>query len=84
MFLDKAEKEIDKLELEAEESLLAWNGKEMSFIIIMCTIKAELEWDLVLHEAYKLNESLKATKQENFRLRMHCLTYQKSHLNPPS
>ncbi|KAJ8564992.1 hypothetical protein K7X08_001452 [Anisodus acutangulus] len=50
----------ERLKLEAGESLLAWNGKEMSFIA--CIKEVEEEKDLTLHEATKLNESLKAAE----------------------
>ncbi|KAK4708236.1 hypothetical protein R3W88_029161 [Solanum pinnatisectum] len=76
MFLDKAKKETklhrntaERLKLEAEESLLAWNGKETS--LIACTNEAE-----EMGRATKLNESLKsagqttkAAREENCRLR---------------
>ncbi|KAK4373606.1 hypothetical protein RND71_008990 [Anisodus tanguticus] len=74
MFLDEAKKETklyrnttERLKLEAEESLLAWNGKERSFIV--CIRKAEEERDLAMHDATKLSESLKAAREENFKLR---------------
>ncbi|KAJ8551490.1 hypothetical protein K7X08_021505 [Anisodus acutangulus] len=64
LFLDEAKKEIElyrntieRLKSEAEESLLAWNGKEMSFIA--CIKEAEEERDLSLHEATKLRSLLK-------------------------
>ncbi|XP_009786833.2 putative WEB family protein At1g65010, chloroplastic [Nicotiana sylvestris] len=64
----------DRLKLEVEESLVAWNGKEMSFIA--CIREAEEERDVALQEAAKLNESLKAAEQmtkaereENCKLR---------------
>ncbi|XP_033509967.2 WEB family protein At5g16730, chloroplastic-like [Nicotiana tomentosiformis] len=78
--LDEAKEETelfrniaDRLKLEVEESLSAWNGKEMSFIA--CIKEAEEERDLALQEAAKLNESLKAAEQmtkaareENYKL----------------
>uniref|UniRef100_M1DYZ6 Uncharacterized protein n=1 Tax=Solanum tuberosum TaxID=4113 RepID=M1DYZ6_SOLTU len=77
MFLDKAKKETklhrniadQRLKLETEESLLAWNGKETS--LIACISEAE-----EMGRATKLNESLKsagqttkAAREENCRLR---------------
>ncbi|OIT36671.1 putative web family protein, chloroplastic [Nicotiana attenuata] len=66
--LDEAKEETelyrniaDRLKLEVEESLVAWNGKEMSFIA--CIREAEEERDLALQEAAKLNESLNAAEQ---------------------
>ncbi|XP_055824391.1 putative WEB family protein At1g65010, chloroplastic [Solanum dulcamara] len=81
MFLDEAKKETElyrntaeRLKLEADESLSAWNGKEISFIA--CIKEVQEERDLALHEATKLNESLKeaeqrskAAKDENYKLR---------------
>ncbi|MCD9559892.1 hypothetical protein HAX54_018220 [Datura stramonium] len=72
--LDEAKKETElyrntaeRLKLEAEESFLAWNGKEMSFIA--CIKEAQEERDLAMHETTKLNESVKAAREENFKLR---------------
>ncbi|KAF3627644.1 putative pentatricopeptide repeat-containing protein-like [Capsicum annuum] len=81
MFLDEAKKETElyrktteRLKLEADEALSAWNGKEMSFVV--CIKEVQEERDLALHEATKLNESLKASEQrsnaareENYKLR---------------
>ncbi|XP_044496978.1 WEB family protein At3g02930, chloroplastic-like [Mangifera indica] len=65
---------IDRLRAEAEESLLAWSGKESCFV--GCIRRAEDERDLAREENLKLLESLrisenmtKAAKQENGRLR---------------
>ncbi|KAK4371607.1 hypothetical protein RND71_011082 [Anisodus tanguticus] len=62
MFLDEAKKETklyrntaERLKLEAEDSQLAWNGKETSFIA--CIRKAEEERDIAMHNTTKLNES---------------------------
>lgn len=79
--LDEAKKEADlyrntaeRLRLETEESLLAWNGKEMGFIT--CIKRAEEERTLAQRETERLAESLKAAedtsraaKEEKFKLR---------------
>ncbi|KAK2981433.1 hypothetical protein RJ640_004047 [Escallonia rubra] len=79
--LDEAKKETelhqntaDRLRLEAEETLLAWNGKEMGFV--GCIRRAEEERALAQHENTKLAESLKAAenttrvaREESYKLR---------------
>ncbi|CAN4114877.1 unnamed protein product [Withania somnifera] len=79
--LDEAKKEADlyrntseRLRLENEESLLAWNGKEMGFIT--CIKRADEERTLVQREIERLAESLKAAedtsraaKEEKYKLR---------------
>ncbi|CAI9109539.1 OLC1v1009375C1 [Oldenlandia corymbosa var. corymbosa] len=79
--LDEAKKEAelyrntaDRLRIEAEESLLAWNGKEMGFV--SCIKRAEEERAICQHENSRLTESLKAAepkvraaREENFKLR---------------
>ncbi|KAK3042956.1 hypothetical protein RJ639_001032 [Escallonia herrerae] len=79
--LDEAKKETelhqntaDRLRLEAEETLLAWNGKEMGFV--GCIRRAEEERTLAQHENTKLAESLKAAenttrvaREESYKLR---------------
>ncbi|WMV53319.1 hypothetical protein MTR67_046704 [Solanum verrucosum] len=79
--LDEAKKEADlyrntaeRLRLENEESLLAWNGKEMGFIT--CIKRADEERSLAQRETERLAESLKAAedtskaaKDEKFKLR---------------
>ncbi|KAL2521681.1 putative WEB family protein [Forsythia ovata] len=79
--LDEAKQEAelyrnaaDRLKLEAEESLLAWNGKEMGFI--GCIKRSEEEKATVQRECTKLRESLKAAehtsmvaREETFKLR---------------
>ncbi|KAH7850579.1 hypothetical protein Vadar_000102 [Vaccinium darrowii] len=79
--LDEAKKEtekykntIERLRLEAEESLLAWNDKEVGFVD--CIKGAEEELNLALQENMRLFESLqeaesrtKASKEESFKLR---------------
>ncbi|KAJ8544017.1 hypothetical protein K7X08_025635 [Anisodus acutangulus] len=79
--LDEAKKEADlyrntaeRLRLETEESLLAWNGKEMGFIT--CIKRAEEERTLAQRETERLAETLKAAedtsraaKEEKFKLR---------------
>ncbi|XP_009775592.1 uncharacterized protein LOC107805358 isoform X1 [Nicotiana tabacum] len=79
--LDEAKKETDlyrntadRLRLETEESLLAWNGKEMGFIT--CIKRAEEERTLAQRETERLAESLKAAedttkaaKEEKYKLR---------------
>ncbi|XP_060186286.1 putative WEB family protein At1g65010, chloroplastic isoform X1 [Lycium barbarum] len=79
--LDEAKKEGDlyrntteRLRLETEESLLAWNGKEMGFIT--CIKRAEEERTLAQREIERLAESLKAAedtsraaKEEKYKLR---------------
>ncbi|XP_031282250.1 WEB family protein At4g27595, chloroplastic [Pistacia vera] len=65
---------VDRLRSEAEESLLAWSGKETCFVGVIR--RAEDERDLAQQENLKLLESLrisenmtKTAKQENARLR---------------
>ncbi|KAM3201271.1 putative WEB family protein, chloroplastic [Capsicum annuum] len=79
--LDEAKKEADlyrntteRLRLENEESLLAWNGKEMGFI--SCIKRADEERALAQRETERLTESLKAAEatseaanEEKFKLR---------------
>ncbi|KAK4707788.1 hypothetical protein R3W88_028713 [Solanum pinnatisectum] len=79
--LDEAKKEADlyrntaeRLRLENEESLLAWNGKEMGFIT--CIKRADEERSLAQRETERLAELLKAAedtskaaKDEKFKLR---------------
>ncbi|XP_055816637.1 putative WEB family protein At1g65010, chloroplastic [Solanum dulcamara] len=79
--LDEAKKEADlyrntaeRLRLENEESLLAWNGKEMGFIT--CIKRADEERSLAQRETERLAESLKAAedtsraaKDEKYKLR---------------
>ncbi|XP_015058547.1 putative WEB family protein At1g65010, chloroplastic isoform X1 [Solanum pennellii] len=79
--LDEAKKEADlyrntaeRLRLENEESLLAWNDKEMGFIT--CIKRADEERSLAQRETERLAESLKAAedtskaaKDEKFKLR---------------
>ncbi|TXG60148.1 hypothetical protein EZV62_014721 [Acer yangbiense] len=79
--LDKLKKEADvykntseRLRLEAEESLLAWSGKETGFVD--CIKRAEEERDAAQRKNTSLLESLKAAenaitagKQENHKLR---------------
>ncbi|KAL6526417.1 hypothetical protein OROHE_015426 [Orobanche hederae] len=64
----------DRLRLEAEETLLALNGKEMGFVT--CIKRAEEERAIVQHENLKLTESLKssenmmrAAREETYKLR---------------
>ncbi|CAK9170843.1 unnamed protein product [Ilex paraguariensis] len=79
--LDEAKKDselyrntADRLRLEAEESLLAWNGKEMGFV--SCIKRADEERAVAQRENARLVESLKAAenmtraaKEENYKLR---------------
>ncbi|KAL3527607.1 hypothetical protein ACH5RR_012263 [Cinchona calisaya] len=81
MLLDEAKKEAelyrntaDRLRVEAEETLLAWNGKEMGFV--SCIKRAEEERAVAQHENFILSESLKAAehktraaREENCKLR---------------
>lgn len=64
----------DRLRVEAEETLLAWNGKEMGFV--GCIKRAEEERAVAQHENTKLAESLKAAenmtraaREETYKLR---------------
>ncbi|KAL7090047.1 hypothetical protein ACP275_12G015500 [Erythranthe tilingii] len=64
----------DRLRVEAEETLLAWNGKEMGFV--GCIKRAEEEKAIAQHESNKLSESLKsaenmtrAAREETYKLR---------------
>lgn len=79
--LDEAKKEAelhrntaDRLRVEAEETLLAWNGKEMGFV--SCIKRAEEERAVAQHENGRLAESLKAAehkaraaRDESYKLR---------------
>ncbi|KAG5529511.1 hypothetical protein RHGRI_030042 [Rhododendron griersonianum] len=65
---------VERLRLEAEESLLAWNDKEIGFVL--CIKRAEEERDLAQQENARLIESLKSTgnttrisREENCKLR---------------
>lgn len=67
--LDEAKKEADlcrntaeRLRLETEESLLAWNEKEMGFIT--CIKRADEERSLAQRESERLAESLKAAEDK--------------------
>ncbi|KAI3462092.1 hypothetical protein Pfo_018755 [Paulownia fortunei] len=64
----------DRLRVEAEETLLALNGKEMGFV--SCIRKAEEERAIAQHESNKLVESLeaaehmtRAAREETYKLR---------------
>ncbi|KAK6135012.1 hypothetical protein DH2020_031239 [Rehmannia glutinosa] len=64
----------DRLRVEAEETLLALNGKEMGFV--SCIKKAEEERAITQRENIKLSESLKAAenmtraaREETYKLR---------------
>lgn len=64
----------DRLRVEAEETLLAWNGKEMGFV--SCIRQAEEERAAAQRESNKLAESLKtaenmtwAAREETYKLR---------------
>ncbi|KAL3524826.1 hypothetical protein ACH5RR_013198 [Cinchona calisaya] len=52
----------DRLRVEAEETLLAWNGKEMGFVA--CIKRAEEERAVAQHETSRLAESLKAAEHK--------------------
>ncbi|KAK3419006.1 hypothetical protein EUGRSUZ_H04743 [Eucalyptus grandis] len=79
--LDESRKEMEqykntseRLRLEAEESLLAWNGKETGFV--GCIRRAEDERTAAQQENIRLAESLKAadrmvkaSREENIKLR---------------
>lgn len=79
--LDESRKETEqyknaseRLRLEAEESLLAWNGKETGFV--GCIRRAEDEKTATQQENIRLTESLKAadrmvkgSREENIKLR---------------
>ncbi|XP_057501450.1 putative WEB family protein At1g65010, chloroplastic [Actinidia eriantha] len=58
---------IERLRLEAEESLLAWNEKEIGFV--NCIRAAEDERAIAREENVRLIESLTASKEENSKLR---------------
>ncbi|XP_059624778.1 putative WEB family protein At1g65010, chloroplastic [Cornus florida] len=65
--LDETKKEselnkntVERLRLEAEESLLAWNDKEMGFV--SCIKRAEEEKTHAQQENIRLTESLKASE----------------------
>ncbi|GAV83743.1 hypothetical protein CFOL_v3_27189 [Cephalotus follicularis] len=71
---DRYRNTADRLRIEAEESLLAWNGKETGFV--GCIKRAEDEKTAVLEENRKLNESVRVaenmtrtSKEENNKLR---------------
>ncbi|KAG9135279.1 hypothetical protein Leryth_015176 [Lithospermum erythrorhizon] len=72
--LDEAEKEIElyrntaeRLRLEAEESFLAWNDKEIGFV---ACIKTTEEEKAALEEALEEAETLtRSARDENFKLR---------------
>ncbi|KAK6923367.1 hypothetical protein RJ641_011671, partial [Dillenia turbinata] len=64
----------ERLRIEAEESLLAWNGKEIGFV--NCIKQAEDEKSAALHENNKLRELLsvaegkqRLAREENHKLR---------------
>ncbi|KAL0423100.1 UNVERIFIED_CONTAM: hypothetical protein Sradi_0844800 [Sesamum radiatum] len=57
----------ERLRVEAEESLLAWNGKEMGFV--SCIKGAEEERATLQHENNKLVESLKAAENMTWSAR---------------
>ncbi|XP_011097536.1 putative WEB family protein At1g65010, chloroplastic [Sesamum indicum] len=64
----------ERLRVEAEESLLAWNGKELGFV--SCIKRAEEERATLQHDNNKLVESLKAAenmtrsaREETYKLR---------------
>lgn len=72
--LDEAKQEAelqkntaDRLRLEAEEALLAWNGKEMCFVD--CIKRAEDEKAITQHENIKLGDSLRIARDESYKLR---------------
>ncbi|KAF8406048.1 hypothetical protein HHK36_008128 [Tetracentron sinense] len=79
--LDEAKKEFDRvsnvaerLRLESEESILAWNAKEMGFIA--CIKRTEEESTAAQQENSRLRESLrvvedmnKVSREENHKLR---------------
>lgn len=72
--LDEAKKEAerqkniaDRLSLEAEESLIAWNGKEKGFVD--CIRITEEERALAQEENIRFAKSLKAAKDETNKLR---------------
>ncbi|XP_051117616.1 putative WEB family protein At1g65010, chloroplastic [Andrographis paniculata] len=48
---------VDRLKFEVEESLMAWNGKEMGFVT--CIKRAEEEKAIALHETARMEEALK-------------------------
>ncbi|XP_019182513.1 PREDICTED: WEB family protein At5g16730, chloroplastic isoform X2 [Ipomoea nil] len=79
--LDEAKNEIElhkktaeRLRSEAEDTLFAWNGKEMGFVT--CIKRAEEERALAQHENTRLAEALKAAehmtraaREETYKLR---------------
>ncbi|KAL8475144.1 hypothetical protein ACS0TY_031537 [Phlomoides rotata] len=72
--LEEAKKEgelhkntADRLRVEAEESVFAWNGKEMGFV--SCIKRAEEERAMAQHEKQKLAENLQAAREETYKLR---------------
>lgn len=71
---ERVKNTVERLRFEAEESLLAWNDKEIGFV--NCIKRAEEERDLAQKENARLVESLKSTgnttrvsREENFKLR---------------
>nr|GMD00751.1 putative WEB family protein At1g65010, chloroplastic [Ipomoea batatas] len=65
---------VERLRSEAEESIFAWNGKEMGFVT--CIKRAEEERALAQHENTRLAEALKAAehmtraaREETYKLR---------------
>ncbi|XP_073125735.1 uncharacterized protein [Henckelia pumila] len=79
--LDEAKQEADlhrntadRLRLEAEEMLLAWNAKEIGFV--SCIKRADEEKAIAQHASSKISESLKAAenmtraaREETYKLR---------------
>ncbi|XP_073033956.1 uncharacterized protein [Primulina eburnea] len=79
--LDEAKQEADlhrntgdRLRLEAEEMLLAWNAKEIGFV--SCIKRAEEEKAIAQHASSKISESLnsaenmtRAAREETYKLR---------------
>ncbi|VFQ93515.1 unnamed protein product [Cuscuta campestris] len=72
--LEDAEREVEtqrntveRLRVEAEESVFAWNGKEMGFVT--CIKRAEEERAMAQHEATKLAEALRMAREETYKLR---------------
>ncbi|VFR02539.1 unnamed protein product [Cuscuta campestris] len=58
---------VERLRVEAEESIFAWNGKEMGFVT--CIKRAEEERAIAQHEATKLAEALRVAREESYKLR---------------
>ncbi|EPS60564.1 hypothetical protein M569_14241, partial [Genlisea aurea] len=72
--LQEAEHEAERLRAEADESLSAWDAKEIGFVT--CIKRAEEEKSTAQHENQRLGESLKAAenrtraaREEAYRLR---------------